>query len=135
MESSPRQLGRYRIERILGQGQAGTVYLATDPAIDRPVAIKVLRARPEFDADEADEWRARFEREVKVAARLSHPHVIGVLDVGWEDEAMFVVMEYVDGTDLQSELDKNGPLPLARALEVCDALAGALDAAHALGIV
>jgi len=135
MESPPRQLGRYRIEQILGQGQAGTVYLATDPAIDRAVAIKVLRARPEFGADEADDCRARFEREVKVAARLSHPHIVGVLDVGWEDDAMFVVMEHVDGIDLQTELEKNGPLPLARALEVCDALAGALDAAHALGIV
>ncbi|HEX9698657.1 MAG TPA: YSC84-related protein [Acidobacteriota bacterium] len=135
MSSHPRHLGRYRIEQTLGQGQMGTVYLATDPAIDRAVAVKVLRARPELGPDEAGEWRARFEREVQVAAKLSHPNVVGVLDVGWEQDTMFIVMEYVEGTDLQAELERNGPLPTPRALEICEALAGALDEAHALGIV
>ena len=135
MDNPPRQLGRYRIERMLGRGQMGTVYLATDPVIDRAVAIKVLRARPELGPDEADDWRARFEREVQVAAKLSHPNVVGVLDVGWVEDAMFIVMEYLAGTDLQAELEQSGPLSLLRALEIGDALASALDAAHAHGIV
>jgi len=114
----------------------GTVYLATDPLIDRPVAVKVLRTRPEVGREEADEWHTRFEREVRIAGKLSHPNVVGILDCGLEGDTAFIVMEYVDGTDLEGLLgDNEQALPIPRILEICGGVADALDCAHALGIV
>jgi lipid-binding SYLF domain-containing protein/serine/threonine protein kinase len=131
----PVRFGRYEVRSLIGQGQMGTVYLATDPLIERPVAVKVLRDRPEFDREEAEEWRARFEREVRVTGKISHPNVVNVLDVGIEGDAAFIVMEYVDGSSVEEHLASHPTLPIARVLEICDEVAAALDCAHAHGIV
>ncbi len=131
---NPLFFGRYEIIRELGRGQAGTVYLAKDPLIDRTVAVKVLRNRPDLGGEEAGEWRARFEREVQVAGKLNHPGIVSVLDVGLDDEA-FIVMEHIEGRDLESLLEAEAPLALDRALDIGTQIADALDAAHRHGVV
>lgn len=131
----PVQFGRYQVAECLGSGQMGTVYRAVDPAIERPVAVKVLRDRPELAAGDREDWRARFEREVHVTGRLSHPHIVAVLDVGLEGDDAFIVMEYVDGSDLDDLLAQRGTLPVDRALQICAEVATALDHAHRHGVV
>jgi hypothetical protein len=110
MVELPVQFGRYQVAEHIGSGQMGTVYRAIDPLIERPVAVKVLRDRPEVGGDDGDAWRARFEREVRVSGRLSHANVVGVLDVGLEGNDAFIVMEYVDGTDLEALLERERTL-------------------------
>ena len=89
--------GRYRLRRLLGRGAHGQVFEAFDPELDRRVAIKIVRGD---DADDADQLRAGRIREARVLARLDHPNVVEVYDVGVQDGAVFVVMELVDGDDL-----------------------------------
>ena len=124
--------GRYRLERPLGHGGMATVYLARDEELDRPVAVKLLA---ETLAGEAA-FRTRFLREAKLAARLSHPNVVSVYDVGEAvDGRPYIVMEHVEGETLADLLAKRGRLPVAEAvglaLQACDGLAHA----HAAGLV
>lgn len=123
-------VGRFRILRRIGGGAMGDVYLASHEGLERQVAVKVLRS----SARQAS--RARFQREAKIAARLSGAHVVRVTDFGeLPDGSPFLVMDYVDGPTLASELVARGRLPIAeavdRVLEVCEALAEA----HRAGIV
>jgi len=119
---------RYRLERPLGHGGMGTVYLAHDLELDRPVAVKLLAERLAGDGA----FRKRFLREARVAARLSHPNVVGVYDAGESEEGLpYIVMEYVDGATLEGL----GPLPpreaVGLALQACHGLAQA----HEHGLV
>jgi serine/threonine protein kinase len=118
---APRTIGRYTVQRVLGRGGMGTVYLATDPRIDREVAIKVLPAAG------GDEYADRLLAEARVSGRLVHPHIVGVYDVGDEDGQLFVVMPYVNGRTLASVIMDAGRPPLAVKLEwmaqLCDGLA------------
>jgi serine/threonine-protein kinase len=123
---------RFRIERVLGTGAMGLVVAAHHLALDTRVAIKLML--PELRAREP--LVRRFLREARAAARLSSRHVARVLDVGTlEDGAPFIVMEYLDGEDLATQLRERGPVPVARAaaivIEACEAIAEA----HALGII
>ena len=122
---------RYRIERPLGQGGMATVYLAHDEDLDRPIALKILADNLAGDAT----FRDRFEREARLAARLSHPNVVRVFDVGESDGRPFIVMEYVEGDTLADELVRHGPLPPARAVELALQICSGLEAAHASGLV
>jgi len=122
---------RYRIERPLGQGGMATVYLAHDEELDRPIALKILADNLAGDAT----FRDRFEREARLAARLSHPNVVRVFDVGESDGRPFIVMEYVEGDTLADELVRHGPLPPARAVELALQICSGLEAAHASGLV
>jgi tetratricopeptide (TPR) repeat protein/tRNA A-37 threonylcarbamoyl transferase component Bud32 len=125
--------GRYRIARKLGSGGMGTVYLADDPALERKVAIKVLRG----DRSASRSLRARLLREAHAMARLAHPHVVSVYDVGLLGEDVFIVMEYVDGVTLREWLaPKEGARPsLERVLDAfVDAGRGLMEA-HASGLV
>jgi serine/threonine protein kinase len=120
--------GRYRLERPLGHGGMGTVYLAHDLELDRPVAVKLLAERLAGD----DAFRRRFLREARVAARLSHPNVVAVYDAGETEEGLpYIVMEYVAGATLEGR----GPLPppeaVGLALQACHGLAHA----HEHGLV
>ena len=121
---------RYAVERELGRGGMATVYLARDVKHDRQVAIKVLL--PDFTASIGAE---RFEREIRLAAKLQHPHILGLIDSGASDDVAYYVMPFVSGQSLRARLDQEGMLPvddaLTIALEVCDAL----GYAHAQGIV
>ena len=121
----------YEIRRLLGRGGMGDVYLAFDPRLERPVALKVLTTR--LVADE--EFRARLVQESRLAASLDHPNVVPIYDAGEVDGVLFIAMRYVDGTDLRELLRTEGPLESRRAVTIAQQLAGALDAAHARGLV
>src|SRR5512142_2789511 len=123
------RLGPYEIQSLIGAGGMGEVYKARDTRLDRTVAIKVLP--PEVAAD--PERRARFEREARTVAALSHPHICPLFDVGDHDGSMFLVMEHVAGETLAARLQK-GPLPLDQALSVAIEIADALAVAHRAGV-
>jgi predicted Ser/Thr protein kinase len=123
--------GRYEVIRPLGWGGMAEVYLAADRLLGREVAVKVILQR--FADDE--EFTSRFRREARAAASLNHPNVVAVHDVGVHQGNPFIVMEYVPGRTLADMVRENGPLPLDRAAEVGEAVARALGAAHAAGIV
>lgn len=122
--------GRYRLGERLGHGGMGEVFAAHDLRLDREVALKLLRA----DLAEQDGMRERVVAEARLAARLSHPHVVGVLDTGEQDGRPFVVMERLSGRTLRDELS-DGPLPAERVRDVGLQVLRALAAAHDLGIV
>ncbi|MDF1503501.1 serine/threonine-protein kinase, partial [Roseisolibacter sp. H3M3-2] len=122
---------RYALERELGRGGMGVVFLARDVALDRPVAIKLLP--PALAA--SDGARARFLREARAAARLSHPHIVPVHAVEAHDALAFFVMAYVDGETLGARVRRAGPLPAAEAMRVTQEVAWALGHAHANGVV
>jgi serine/threonine protein kinase len=124
------QFGRYRIERLLGRGGMGAVYLAHDPELDRLVALKVP------DLDRADgELRKRFQREACAAAALHHPNLCPVYDVGQNDGIPFLTMAFIDGEPLAHLLQRDGPLPPERALSLTATVARALAFAHQHGVV
>ncbi len=126
----PTQIGSYPIEREIGRGGMGVVYLGRDLRLDRPVAIKVL---PDLLAHDSERL-ARFEREARLLAALTHPHIAGIHGIEESDGRRFLVLEYVEGETLAEHL-RRGPLPLDETLKVCGQIAGALEAAHEAGIV
>src|SRR4051795_2258532 len=125
------QFGAYRIESVAGQGGMGVVYKATQVGLDRAVALKVIT--PAFANDE--EFRARFQREAKLAASIEHPNVIPVYEAGENDGTLFLAMRYVDGTHLKPLLTREGRPEPIRAARFVAQIAAALDAAHAAGLV
>ncbi len=125
--------GRYTIERELGRGGMATVYLARDERHARLVAIKVLHAAPWSVAGSAT--ADRFRREIGIAARLTHPHIVSVHDSGTVAGGLYFVMPYVSGESLRALLARSGPLPLTRALSILRDVARALAHAHREGIV
>ncbi|HEX9103138.1 MAG TPA: serine/threonine-protein kinase, partial [Polyangia bacterium] len=123
--------GRYRLLERLGQGGMGTVYRATHTLMDKPVAVKILRAELATDAEAV----ARFHREARSASRLDHDHCIRVTDFGQSDDGLlFLVMELLDGHSL-SHVTRRGPVPAARAAAIGVAVAEALQHAHDAGII
>lgn len=123
--------GRYVIDRFLARGGMATVYEATDLRLDRVVALKVMH--PHLAHDEA--FVARFQREAKAAARLTHGHVVGVYDQGFDGDHAYLAMEYVPGRTLRDVLRDFGPLSPEQALVLLDPVLEALAAAHAAGFV
>ena len=124
-------LAGYRSESVLGRGGMGVVYLATDLRLKRRVALKLVA--PELAAD--PRFRERFLREAELAASLDHSHVVPVYAAGEMDGQLWIAMRYVQGTDLKTLLEQEGPLEPARALELVAQVGEALDAAHAHGLV
>lgn len=122
---------RYLVRSRIARGGMSTVYLATDTRLDRDVALKVLY--PHLAADRG--FLDRFEREAKSAARLSHPHVVGVLDQGIEESLAYLVMEYVPGHTLRDVLNERTRLSPRLALAMMDAVVDGLAAAHEAGLV
>jgi serine/threonine-protein kinase len=122
--------GRYAIERELGRGGMATVYLAQDVRHDRPVALKVLH--PELAAALGPE---RFQREIRFAARLQHPHILTVLDSGEAAGRLWFTMPFVEGESLRSRLQRERQLPVDAALQIAREAARALDDAHQHGII
>jgi serine/threonine-protein kinase len=124
--------GKYRIDERLSEGGMGTVYRGTHVLMDKTVAVKVLR--PSLAADE--KIVARFSREARAASKISHPHALSVTDFGEsENGVVFLVMEYLSGKTLKEIIRQEGPMPLTRAVEILRQVGGALDAAHAEGVV
>jgi serine/threonine protein kinase len=123
--------GRYEVERPLGHGATAVVDLARDVELDRPVAVKRLAENLARDG----ELRARFLREARLAARLAHPNVVRVYDVGMDSEQPFIAMEYVDGETLAELVARRGLLPPDEVAELGVQICRALAAAHEAGLV
>jgi len=123
--------GRYRLERPLGHGAMGTVYLARDSELDRPVAVKLLSDAAAGDAG----LRSRFVREARLAARLSHPNIVSVFDAGEDGDRLYIVMEHVEGQTLAEVLARRGRLPADEARGLALQAARGLAHAHAAGLV
>jgi hypothetical protein len=123
--------GTYTIEGEIGRGGMGVVYRARDERLHRRVAIKVLPPELAFQ----EEIRARFTREAQTAARLSHPHVVPIYDVGSEGDLVYFIMGYVDGESLGGRIKRRGQLPPEEVRRIMKETADALSAAHALSII
>jgi eukaryotic-like serine/threonine-protein kinase len=123
--------GRYRLERELGRGGMATVHLGHDVELGRPVAVKILAAQLAGD----EELRARFVREARLAARLSHPNIVQVFDAGEDDGLPYIVMEHVPGATLAEELRRSGRLPAGRTVDLGLQVCAGLEHAHAAGLV
>ncbi len=135
ISGAPRRLGRYVIEKRIGRGAMGAVYLARDPRINRPVALKAIPIAEEFEDEELKEARQRFFREAESAGRLTHPNIITVFDAGEDKGLAYIAMEYVPGISLRSFTDRTKLLAPKRAMELCAATAEGLDYAHNQGII
>src|SRR5437764_56487 len=121
----------YRVDDLIGRGGMGLVYRVTNVALNRIYALKVLA--PGLAED--DQFRERFKREMRIAASLHHPNVVGIHYAGEDDGLLFFVMDFIYGSDLRELLTKSGALDPTRAVELLDQLASALDAAHRRGLV
>jgi serine/threonine protein kinase len=124
-------VGGYRIDELIGRGGMGLVYRSTNVALNRIYALKVLA--PGLAEDE--EFRQRFRREMRIAASLHHPNIVGIHNAGEHEGMLFFVMDYVTGTDLRAILLKQGALEPNRAVDLLEHFASALDAAHRGGLV
>ncbi len=122
---------RYTILERVGGGGMADVYRAHDKLLDRSVAVKVLRAQ--FTDD--DEFVTRFRREAQAAARLSHPNIVNIYDVGRDGDSYYIVMEYISGETLKDRIVQEGPLPVETAVRVALEIAEALEHAHQNNIV
>ncbi|HEY2703598.1 MAG TPA: BTAD domain-containing putative transcriptional regulator [Candidatus Dormibacteraeota bacterium] len=120
----------YRIERLLGRGGVGIVYLALDLRLQRRVALKILAT--ELSNDER--VRQRFAREPRLAASIDHPNIIPIYEAGESEGNLYIAMRHVDGCDLGALVRREGPLDAARAVAIVAQVGGALDAAHARGL-
>jgi eukaryotic-like serine/threonine-protein kinase len=129
-EAAVGAIGHYTIERELGRGATATVYLARDPKHDRRVALKVLK--PDLAAAVGAD---RFLREIRLLARLQHPHILPLFDSGEANGTLYLVTPYIEGESLHARLARDGPLPMSEALRIARDLLGALAYAHANGVV
>lgn len=128
-------LGRYEVERELGKGAMGVVYLGKDPKINRTVAIKTMALSQEFEADELAEAKERFFREAETAGRLNHPHIVTIFDAGEEHDLCYIAMEFLKGKDMTRFTRSGGLLSADRVCKAIAAAAEALDYAHQNGVV
>jgi serine/threonine-protein kinase len=128
-------LGRYQVEKELGKGAMGVVYLGRDPKIGRVVAIKTMALSQEFEADELEEVKTRFFREAETAGRLNHPHIVTIFDAGEEHDLAYIAMEFLKGKDLTGHTKSGTLLPLPVAMSVVARVAEALDYAHRQNVV
>ncbi|MCW3475671.1 serine/threonine-protein kinase [Limobrevibacterium gyesilva] len=130
----PEQIGRYRVERLVGRGAMGVIYRAHDPVIDRPVAIKLVRTDLLEGMDRAD-ILARFQREAQAAGRCVHPNIVAVHDFATHEGNPFFVMEFVEGVSLDRVIADGPSFSPSAAVDVLLQVFAALGCAHGLGIV
>nr|WP_255465733.1 Stk1 family PASTA domain-containing Ser/Thr kinase [Cellulomonas sp. APG4] len=126
--------GRYEVLSRIARGGMATVYLATDRRLDREVALKVMHPHL-AEGGAGSEFVARFRREARAAARLTHPGLVGVFDQGVDGDTSYLTMEYVEGTNLRRHLGEQGSLPVREALATTESVLDALAAAHRAGLV
>jgi serine/threonine-protein kinase len=126
--------GRYEVVSRIARGGMATVYLAIDRRLDREVALKVMHPHLAEGTDGSD-FIARFRREARAAARLTHPGLVGVYDQGVDGATSYLTMEYIDGTNLRRHLNEQGALSVGRALELSERVLDALAVAHRAGLV
>lgn len=130
-----RTLGRYEIEREIGKGAMGVVYLGRDPKINRVVAIKAIPLAEEFDDEDLEEVKARFFREAEMAGRLNHPSIVTVYDAGEDQGLAYIAMEYLKGRHLSEYTDPTRLLPPRRVVLLVAKVADALHYAHRQNVV
>ncbi len=128
-------LGRYEIEKELGKGAMGAVYLGKDPKIGRVVAIKTVELTTEFEEDEWEDVRERFFREAETAGRLMHPNIVLIYDVGEEHDLAYIAMEFLKGKDMVQYTRADHLLPLDKVMSIVARVADALDYAHRQNVV
>ncbi len=128
-------LGRYSVEKELGKGAMGVVYLGKDPKIGRVVAIKTMALSQEFEGDELQDARERFFREAETAGRLQHPNIVTIYDAGEEHDLAYIAMEFLKGRDLVEYCKESHLLPIARVVSIVERVAIALAYAHKNSVV
>jgi serine/threonine-protein kinase len=134
MADTPKTLGKYHIQSVLGQGAMGVVYRGVDPDIERPVAIKVMHPHLRHSQG-ADAMQQRFRREAKAAARCFHPNIVTVFDLGTDQGLDFIVMELVEGRELKSFLAQGHEFSQPESVYMIVEVLKALEAAHRQGVV
>jgi serine/threonine-protein kinase len=128
-------LGRYQVEKELGKGAMGVVYLGKDPKIGRIVAIKTMALSQEFEADELEDVKQRFFREAETAGRLNHPHIVTIYDAGEEHDLAYIAMEFLKGKDLVPYTKPGNLLPMTKMVSIVARVAEALSFAHLQHVV
>ncbi|GAB4300970.1 MAG: hypothetical protein Kow0096_21420 [Thiohalomonadaceae bacterium] len=128
-------LGRYQVEREIGRGAMGMVYLGRDPRIGRTVAIKTMALSQEFDDEQLAEVKARFYREAETAGRLNHPNIVTVYDVGEEQDLSYIAMDFLQGKPLSAWCRPESLLPAEKVFDIIIKVAEALDYAHQQQVV
>src|ERR671927_520566 len=123
--------GRYRLDAQIGAGGMSTVYRTFDLTLERPVAVKLMHREIASDSAQLE----RFRREARAVARLSHPHIVGVIDAGEDEGRPYIVLEHVDGETLKDRIRRRGRLPVDEAIAYAIEIARALGCAHTHGIV
>jgi serine/threonine-protein kinase len=133
-QSKP-SLGRYEILEELGRGAMGIVYKGRDPKLNRVTAIKTIRFTDDFDEEQAAKIREQFYREAEVVAKLSHPNIVTIFDVGEDLDLSYLAMEYLEGESLEGFARKDNLMPIRKGIDVTAQVCDALAYAHAHGIV
>src|ERR1041385_3767893 len=128
---SMHRISHYRVDRLLGVGGMGEVYLAEDATLRRKVALKLL---PERFSEDAERVR-RFQREARAASKLNHPNIITIYEVGQEQSRHFIATEYIEGQPLRDRRQNRQPLAVGEILDVAIGVASALTSAHEAGIL
>ena len=128
-------LGRYEIEKQLGKGAMGIVYLGKDPRINRTTAIKTFRFEEDLDPEDTQKLKEKFFREAESAGTLSHPNIVTIYDAGDEQDLAYIAMEYLEGEDLEKYTKKANLLPCRKVIDYMADIADGLDYAHERGIV
>jgi len=128
-------LGRYQVEKELGKGAMGVVYLGKDPKIGRVVAIKTMALSQEFEGEELDDARERFFREAETAGRLQHQNIVTIFDAGEEHDLAYIAMEFLKGKDLADVTKDGSLLPVPKVLSIVARVAEALAYAHKQNVV
>jgi len=128
-------LGRYEILEELGRGAMGIVYKGRDPKLGRLTAIKTIRFTDDFDEDQVEKIKEQFYREAEVVAKLSHPNIVTIYDVGEDLELSYLAMEYLEGESLEKYAERGSLLAIRKCVDVVAQVCDALDYAHSRGIV
>jgi serine/threonine-protein kinase len=128
-------LGRYQVEKELGKGAMGVVYLGRDPKINRVVAIKTMALSQEFDEEELADVKERFFREAETAGRLNHPNIVTIFDAGEEHDLAYIAMEFLKGRDLVPQTKPGHLMPLPKVMDIAARVADALAYAHCNNVV
>lgn len=133
--SRPESFGRFEVERELGRGAMGVVWLARDPMLERPVAVKAIQVHAGLSAPAVEELRQRFVNEARSAANLSHPSIVTVYEAGSEGDSLYIAMEYVEGESLEDVIESERVLTYKEVADLVIQLGSALDHAHDAGVV
>ncbi|HEX4797736.1 MAG TPA: serine/threonine-protein kinase [Burkholderiales bacterium] len=129
------QVGKYDVQRALGKGATGTVYLAKDTFTGREVALKTIEREVFRDPEFGTVYRSQFQNEASLAGKLRHPHIAAILDAVVQEDSGYIAMEYVPGGDLSGHVTPDKLLPVADVLQICFKCCGALEYASREGIV